>query len=119
MTESERASMLLGDALRRAMLDTSRAPSNRYDARRAKAWAAYSSLCKHYLTEAEARDVRRATGLLDISENWGADARRDEYPDPATAAMIEVRSALHYLPLEVYRPAIEALGKLHDAARLA
>jgi hypothetical protein len=68
LTDDERASFMLGQALRRAMLggDKDRAAATLS----AKAWAVYSALCDDVLTVHEAVEMRRTTGLIDMSEQW-------------------------------------------------
>jgi hypothetical protein len=67
-TPDHRASLLLGYVLRRAMLAKG-SPSER----RAAAWATYTSLCRHELTEEEAIEIRAITGLIDISGDQAPD----------------------------------------------
>lgn len=68
LTADERASFMLGQALRRAMLSSTK---DRTAADlSAKAWATYSTLCDDVLTVDEAVEIRRTTGLIDMSEQW-------------------------------------------------
>ncbi|MBV9066244.1 MAG: hypothetical protein JO004_10845 [Methylobacteriaceae bacterium] len=70
MNPDDRASLLLGQALRRAMLDRG-GPADR----RELAWSTYAALCKHELSEQEAIEIRSVTGLIDLSGQWHPDAR--------------------------------------------
>jgi len=65
-----RASYLIGNGLRRVMLDES-APAEI----RAQAWAGYSAACDHGMTHAEAVEIRTITNLIDLSGSWEEGAR--------------------------------------------
>jgi hypothetical protein len=66
LTDDERATFLLGQAMRRAMIDTaSIAPEIR-----AQAWAAYAAMLDHVLSPEDAKQVTRTTGLIDLSPQW-------------------------------------------------
>jgi hypothetical protein len=62
LSPDDRASLLLGRALRKAMLNM-----NSQSERRAAAWATYTSLCTHELTKDEAIEIRTITGLINLS----------------------------------------------------
>lgn len=68
LTDDERASFMLGRALRHAMLNgTEEHPEIELGA---KAWAVYSGLCDHVLSKDEAIQIRRTTNLIDLSDQW-------------------------------------------------
>lgn len=69
-TPDLRASYLIGNGLRRVMLDQ-QAPAEL----RAQAWAGYSAACDHGMTPAEAVEVRQTTSLIDLSGQWEEGAR--------------------------------------------
>lgn len=68
LTEDERASFMLGQALRHAMLNEAR-DKETVDLG-TKAWAVYSGLCDHVLSKDEAIQIRRTTSLIDLSDQW-------------------------------------------------
>ena len=74
LTADETASLMLGKALRAAMLDPSNKPA--VVDLRAKAWAVYSALCENLLTVEEAARIRRTTGLVDLADQWDDEARK-------------------------------------------
>lgn len=73
LTDDERASFMLGQALRHAMLN-GRKEHPEIDLG-AKAWAMYSALCDNVLTVHEAVQIRRTTNLIDFSDQWAEHVR--------------------------------------------
>ena len=66
LTDSERASFMLGEAMRLAMIDTANLPA----ATRAEIWAAYAAITDQVLTPDDAKFVRVTTRLIDASKQW-------------------------------------------------
>lgn len=66
LTDDERASLMLGQAMRRAMIETDHFSAEL----RTQAWALYSAILKHGLSQDEAQFITMTTRLLDFSEQW-------------------------------------------------
>lgn len=79
LTPDEHASFMLGQALRRAMLNRSK--DKEAVELGARAWATYSALCDKILTMQEAVQIRRTTNLIDLSDQWEDGCRPRHWAD--------------------------------------
>jgi hypothetical protein len=66
LTDDERATFLIGQSVRRLMIETALVPAEI----RAQAWATYSAALDRALTPAEVQHITRTTSLLDLSGQW-------------------------------------------------